>query len=537
MTNQPIILEEPLLFVALNYVNKQLASPNGTGADRETLQLQRASLMQWIRWMNDNYYDVPITPVEEQAYYEPSAALEHFWIGYFYEKTHVPFNIVKQYNFEAFDPEAFRQACRTLLERHEILRTVAVFPDASGKVKQKILPALEVAAVIREVDARGEEEKEKIASQHFTQASNFIFDYAQGPLFYFTLLRFGAQHYRVIFNISHAIFDEWSVGVFEQEFMAFYQRYATGAGPVPGAVPIQFKDYCAWERKLQRGTIGEKFRQYWFSQNRHKYPAQNLTTYFRNAPLADFSYRESLKRRIAPYLKSTDEKTLGRFYGVVAKAERTTAKSFSFAVVGNTYGKVIELVKKMSCSTYYVLLAALAVTLSKITGAREVVFGANAALRDREEVKELIGFLVNTILIRVNVDGKKSLSNLVTDVIVSAALASFHKQYTMSKLLDDQDIPFNAVNTVFLNMSLRNTGTVLTAAAGKHWDREGLGYFDLDLHITACQNGLECWCNYNAAEYAKDQITLLFDRFIQVLDACAGNPDGAIDRLIAGLHD
>ncbi len=537
MKNQAIILEEPLLLVALNYVDEQLAARDGTGADRETLQGQRDCLVQWITWMRDNYYDEPITPVEEQEYYEPSAALKHFWIGYFYEKTHVPFNIVRQYDFEAFNPEAFRQACRSLLERHEILRTVAVFPDASGSVKQKILPAIALASVIREVDVRGEGEKEKTAAHHFAQASNFIFDYAQGPLFYFTLLRFGAQQYRVIFNISHAIFDEWSVGIFEEEFMAFYQRYCTGAGAVPDDVIIQFKDYCAWEQKLQKGTIGEKFRQYWFSQSLHKYPAQNLTTYFNNAPLTDFSYRESLKRRIAPYLKSTDEKTLRLFYGVVAKAERTPAKSFSFALVGDTYGKINELVKKMSCNVYYILLAALAVTLHKITGAREVVFGANVALRDREEVKELIGFLVNTILIRINVDGKKSLNNLITDVIIRTALASFHKQYTMSKLLDDQDIPFNAVNTVFLNMSLGSSSMVQAGAAGKHWDRQVLGYFDLDLHITACRNGLEWWCNYNVAQYTEDQITRLFNRFIQVLDACTGNPDVAIDDLVDDLHD
>lgn len=532
MKNRDIILEESLMDVALYYVNEQLAAQNGADVNSKTLQLQRSHLLQWIRWMRDNYYNVPLMPVEEQEYYEPSAALKHFWIEYFYENTHVPFNIVKHYDFEDFNPQAFRLACRSLLERHEILRTVAVFPVASGRVKQKVLPAIEVASVVTEVDVREEGEKEKIAAQHFERASKFIFDYGQGPLFYFTLLRYGARSYRVIFNISHTIFDEWSVRAFEEEFTTFYQWYCTGTGAVLGNPTIQFKDYCAWERKLLKGTVGEKFRQYWHWQNPHKYPAHNLTTYFSNAPLTDFSYRESLKRRIAPYLKSTDEKTLQLFYGVVAKAERTPAKSFSFAVVGDTYGKINELVKKMSCSAYYVVLAALAVTMYKITGVREVIFGANVALRDREEVEGLIGFLVNTILIRINVDGKNNLGHLVTDVIIRAALASFHKQYTMSKLLDDQDIPFNAVNTVLFNMSLESSGTVLADAARKHWDREVLGYFDLDLHITTRRNGLECWCNYNAAKYAEDQITLLFDHFIQVLEACTGNPDVVIDDLV-----
>lgn len=536
LKNRAIILEESLMDVALNYVDERLAARDGTGANAETLQLQRSCLVQWTKWMRDNYYNVPIMPVEEQEYYEPSAALQHFWIGYFYENTHVPFNIVKQYDFEDFNPQAFRLACRSLLERHEILRTVAVFPDASGRVKQKVLPAIEVASVITEVDAGGEGEKDKTAARHVERAGKFIFDYGQGPLFYFTLLRYGTRSCRVLFNVSHAIADEWSVRVFEEEFMTFYQWNCMGTGAVPGSPTIQFKDYCAWERKLQKGTVGEQFRQYWHWQNPHKYPAHNLTTHFSNAPLTDFSYRESLRRRIAPYLKSTDEKTLQLFYGIVAKAERTPSKSFSFAVAGDAYAGINALVERMSCNAYYVVLAALAATVYKITGAREVVFGANVALRDREGVDKLIGFLVNTILIRINVDEKNSFGYLVTDVIIRAALASFHKQYTMSKLLNDQDIPFHAVNTVFLNVSLESSGTVQSNAAGKHWDKEVLGYFDLDLHIAFRRNGLECWCNYNTAQYAEDQITLLFDHFIQVLNACTSHPDVVIDDLIGGVH-
>jgi hypothetical protein len=73
--------------------------------------------------------------------YEPSAALRHSRIGFWFENTHVPFNAVTNYAFEDPDPDAFRRTCDVLTARHEILRTVAVFNGASGTVKQRVLPA------------------------------------------------------------------------------------------------------------------------------------------------------------------------------------------------------------------------------------------------------------------------------------------------------------------------------------------------------------------------------------------------------------
>lgn len=542
MTNSPAAGQEPeMLFEKLQleneleYVREQLLQINaGTaapGEQREILEAQQSRLLKWSAWLSDHFYRVPITPIGKQEHYDPSAALRHFWIGFCYEKTHVPFNMVTTYSLEEFNPEAFGRTCEEMTRRHEILRTVALFYEHSQTVKQKVLPLPVAGPAVTLMDISGESDKDEILKRHDDAARKYIFNYAQGPLFYFAVFKYDASQYKVLFNISHAIFDGWSKEVFEEEFAAIYLAYCQQRPHGLQDLSVQYKEYCAWEINYQRTDLAGGYAEYWYSQSSDRYPAGNLVTHFSNEPLADFSYRRSLRQRIAPYLKDTSDNTLDAFYGVVAKAERTQAVSYRFPVAGDTFTRLNAFCAERSVSPYHVIVAVLNVLLYKTNGVRDIVLGASAAIRDRKEIQKLIGFFVNTVLIRNCVTEEKTFSNLVTNVVISTALAAFYKSYTMSKVLDELDIPFNAVNTLFLNVMPSSVESALTDLSRRHYDTRVPGYFSIDVTVKRYDDGFEFWCNYDFTIYSKEDITGLFNGFEHILEVCLRHPHLTVDAI------
>lgn len=535
-----MMIEKLQINNALRLIEDQLAGLNKKeGADNlkhTALTSQKENLLQWIAWMTANNEEAPITAHPEKECYEPSAALRHFWIGYFYEKTHVPFNIITYYSIPGCNLEIFRKTCETIVERHQILRTVPLFNADTPSLKQKILPRADLSQHLTITDIRDADNKDNVLDQHLQLARAHIFEYGETPSFQFKVLQYQGDDCFIIFNISHAIFDGFSQNIFTEEFKAIYNAYKQGTSPKLEALPVQFKDFCEWEAALHRKALSSIFEKYWFSQNTDRFPMRNLSTHFSGTALKDFSYRASLKERIKPYLKDNEEKTISAFYGVVAKAERTPAMSYRFTLDSNTFARCNAFCRKQQTTIYPLVLAVLNLLIYKRTGIDDIVIGANIAIRDRVELQKLLGFFVNTILIRNQVDEKKQFNGLFTDVILNISLASFFKYYTMSKLLDDMDIPFNSINTLFINMLPIQSGAVLTDFTSRHYNNNTLGYFDIDLHVQRYANGIEFSCNYNHSIYSSADITSLFDEFIVLLQLCLNHPELPVAQLLLSLQ-
>jgi non-ribosomal peptide synthetase component F len=171
------------------------------------------------------------------------------------------------------------------------------------------------------------------------------------------------------------------------------------------------------------------------------------------------------------------------------------------------------------------------VLIYKTTSLKSVVFGVNTATRDRAEFQTIMGFFVNTILVRNSLDGNMSFDSLLTDIIINGSIASSFKYYTLAKLLDDLDIPFNAINTIFLNVQPTTPTAALTDLSSRHSDKTMLGIFDIDLHIRICNNGIEIVCHYDTSIYQAEVIERLWDGFMDLLQKCTTNPLLPIDEI------
>lgn len=497
------------------------------------LKAQQEDLIRWCGWLTANDIDLPVVPAGEQDLYEPSAALRHFWIGFLYEKSHVPFNVVMNYYLEDLDIDMFKMACRRIIEKHEVFRTVGIFNEYERTVKQKILAECELDAVVSVIDIStcDKIQQQVLIDKYIDKARNHIFLYQQLPSFYFELLKCGERQYYIIFNISHAFFDGFSRDIFEEDFQMTYEACVQGRATEIDKTVIRFRDFCLWEQTYQSQDLRTLFSEYWFSQNSSRFPQENLSTYCSRSVMTDDSYRTALKRRIKAYLKNTSDETIEAFYGIVAKAERSSAKSYRFVLSGEIFSRLNVLCGQRLITIYPIIITVLNILIYKKTRINDVIIGANIAIRDRAAFRRLIGFMVNTILIRNRVEGGSRFDDLLTSVIINSSLASFFKPYTMSKLLDDMDIPFNAVNTVFLNMLPVRQSDLLSEFDSSHKEETIPGYFDIDLHVQQYSNGIEFICNYNFSIYSKEDIVLLFDQFRRLFEDCLLYPEIKIDEI------
>ena len=282
----------------------------------------------------------------------------------------------------ALDLDRLDAALTAIVARHEALRTV--FEHHDGKVWQRVGPASPVRTALSVV--ADQEEAARLATAEAGRPA----DMTTGPLLRSTCFRISAEEHLWLLSVHHSAFDDWSLAVFWRELAALY----TGR---PLAEPAtQFADYSAWQEGWLRGSEAEQQRAYWRAQLAGDLPVA------------------------VPALRD-------------AGARRQSTVGFAIEVPSDAIDpKTVESVAR-ECGTTVaaVLLAAQFTVLRRTTGVAEAAIGVPAACRNRPGTEDLIGYLVNTVALRMRFPEGMRFRDLIarTDEAMVAALTN-------------QDLPF-----------------------------------------------------------------------------------------------
>ncbi|MGO4292378.1 amino acid adenylation domain-containing protein, partial [Chitinophaga sp. RAB17] len=291
----------------------------------------------------------------------------------------------------SLDKVALEYALRTIVNRHEILRTVIVEEDgkASQYVMDKDLWRLDVVSC---------PDNEPISPAFIKSLIDLPFDLAHDHMLRAHLVVKGPKEHLLVVVMHHIASDGWSVGITVKELAELYAAYAEGRTPDLPELDIQYADYAIWQRKYISGDISDKQLAYW------KEKMQGVATL--QLPL-DF---------VRPAVPSTH----GASYNIAISRELTAAL------------KVLSL--QQDVTLYMTLLAAFNVLLYHYSGQEDICVGSPTAGRTMQEVETLIGFFVNTLALRNNLSGNPSFTALLQNV-----------KQTMMGAYDHQDLPFEKV--------------------------------------------------------------------------------------------
>ena len=332
---------------------------------------------------------LPLVPAPRGEHLPASHAQQRLWLVAQLEPDSSAYHMVGAFALEGeLERGALLAALELIVERHEALRTR--FYEHAGQLCQRIDPPGPLA--FEERDLCGEPEQVQVlADAHAARA----FDLAQGPLLRVQLLRLDEQRWRLQIVCHHIVSDGWSIGVFVEELGRAYAALRQGQAPQLAELPIQYADYAQWQRAWLEAGERERQLGYW---------------------------RERLGQ---------EQPVLALPYKLDASGQRHAARQ-AVAVPPALAERLRQLAQREGATLFMLLLAAFQLLLARYSDQRDIRVGVPVANRQRAETAPLVGFFVNTQVLRVEFDAGMSFRQLLADVRRHALDAQ-----------DQQDLPFD----------------------------------------------------------------------------------------------
>ncbi|POH42377.1 non-ribosomal peptide synthetase [Pseudomonas fluorescens] len=394
------------------------------------------------------------------------------------------------------DLAALQRSFDSLLARHESLRT-HIRQDHDGAV-QVIEPPMSLP--ITQADA---DEAQLNARVQALIAQPF--DLQEGPLLRVTLLRLAADEHVLVLVQHHIVSDGWSMQLVVEELVQLYAGYSQGQDVQLPALPIQYADYAVWQRSWM--DAGEKQRQlaYWRELLGGEQSVLELP--FDHQRPAVQSHRGA---RLA--FELTPELTQG----------------------------LKALAQQQGVTLFMLLLASFQTLLHRYSGQEEIRVGVPIANRNRSETERLIGFFVNTQVLKADVHGQMSVEQLLQHVRQRALQAQAHQDLPFEQLVEalqpERSLSHNPLFQVMFNHQT-DVGQAQVQhqlpglrVEGLDWDSK-TAHFDLDLDIQESTEGIWATLGYAQDLFEASTVQRMARHWQNLLQGMVANPRQQLSQL------
>lgn len=337
-----------------------------------------------------------ITPVGRETPIPLSFSQERVWFMHYLDPGNTSYHFQATLHFKGdLQVQAVELALNEIVRRHEIFRTTV--QEIDGQPMQNIhafAPFDLTLLDIRDLPAEQREEHFQGLVQH---ESRRLFDLTRLPLVRWSLVRLDDQDYRLIHVEHHLVHDGWSLNVFLREFISLYQTFVAGESSRLPEPAIQFADFVAWHRQWMQGDVQEQQLRYW------KQKLQGASTFLK---LPTDYPRPSVQR----------------FKGAAVRLE----------LPGQLYTDLREVGNREGVTLYTVMLAAFCLVMACYSNQDDFCIGSAIANRRWKETEGLLGMLVNNIILRIQLDGAFTWSDLLR-----------HLHTLTMEAYENQDVPFD----------------------------------------------------------------------------------------------
>ena len=406
----------------------------------------------------------------------------------------VPFHV-------AVNAAVLERSINEIVDRHETLRTV--FDAVHGEPMQIVRPALTLPLVVVDLRALSKDEQTAETTRLTTEMAQRPFDLARGPLVRVALLQRGIQDHVFVLVMHHIVSDGWSLGIFWRELIAVYNAfYINRASPLP-ELPIQYADFAVWQRERLQGERLDELAAYWRRQL-DGLPTLQLPTDRPRPPV--LSYRGAFQELALPRVLTGALKALSQREGV---------------------------------TLFMTLFAAFAVLLQRYCGQDDIVVGLPAASRDRTELEGLIGFFINSLVMRVDLSGDPGFRTLLARVRETALDAFAHQELPFEKLVEElqpaRDLSRNPLFQVsfqlFSASDKRAEEGVEAEATPALAVSRGSAIFDLAVNLWEGAEEIGGHLEYSTDLFDASTVARLAEHFKTLLKSVSINPDARLSDL------
>ncbi|MDY7096363.1 MAG: amino acid adenylation domain-containing protein, partial [Acidobacteriota bacterium] len=319
------------------------------------------------------------------------------------------FNICRAFSLGgALEPRALARALGALLRRHRVLCTAFVEAQEGARQESRPVPAASELLPVVDLSALPEAVAEQLCDGHLQTLATRPFDLSRPPLLRTLLLRLGPWDHRWGLAVHHLVFDGWSLAILQKELGTLYagELNASRLSSSKSADPeLEYADYAVWERRRLEEEPPTADLEFWRRRLEGLTPLELPAD--RPRPPVRTLAAEQLPVRLSPALRQALE-ARGRAAGT---------------------------------SLFMMLAAGWAAVLSRWSGQRDLAVGVPVAGRDRKEVEGLIGFFVNTVVLRYQLSatpgGDPSLNQLLEAAKKHTLEAMSHARVPFARVVQE----------------------------------------------------------------------------------------------------
>ncbi|WP_285914017.1 non-ribosomal peptide synthetase [Actinomadura opuntiae] len=469
-----------------------------------TAIFDRPTVAGLVTRLSDGRTRPPLVPMERPERVPLSYAQQRLWFIHKLEGPSATYNIPFAARLSGeVDRSVLEAAVTDVIVRHESLRTL-FREDASGVGHQEVLPPERVSFELpeTEVDAAGRDDAVTAVVRH-------CFDLATEIPVHGRLLRIheddGEPAALLVMVVHHIAGDGASMSSFARDLAVAAEARAAGRAPDWAPLPVQYADYALWQREL----LGEE-------SDPSSLVARQLAY-----------WRDELADVVQPMALPVD-----RQRPAVASLR---GGMVDFELRPELVAAIEELAGGRGMTASMVLQAAFAVLLSRMGAGEDVVIGSPIAGRTDEALADLIGFFVNTWVLRADLSGGPSFGAVLDRVRAKALAAYEHQDVPFERLVEllnpDRSRAYHPLFQVMF--VLQDAGWVHPAAAESGWELEQAvtrtAKFDLTMTMNEVRSASGDRTLAGHLEYAVDLFDRetaeeLAERFVRVLEQAVADP-------------
>ncbi|HSL83851.1 MAG TPA: condensation domain-containing protein, partial [Thermoanaerobaculia bacterium] len=383
----------------------------GLGVELATRAVFEGRTLEAVARAVEDASEPPLPPIERVARDEPlplTFPQERIWFVLELAPGSVAYNSQVTVRFEGpLSAPVLQRALSEVVRRHEAFRSRYFAVD--GRPYQEPVPPPPVPLPL--IDLRGlpaHRREEAVAGVVLQEGRRPFVVGGEGarPLLVRWRLILEEQGVASLQQVEHHFaHDGWAFAVVLSEIRALYEAFAEGRPPsLPE--PVQIGDAAVWQRRLMAGDRLREHLEYWTRRLQGAPPVLELPADRPRPPVP--SYRGDVVRVELPLPLARGVRELARSRGV---------------------------------TLFAVLLAGFEALLSRYTGEDDLVVGSGNANRRTEEAEGVVGMLVNTLALRVDLGGEPSFAELLARVTEVLLGSQAYQDMPLDRLIDALGLP------------------------------------------------------------------------------------------------
>ena len=397
------------------------------------------------------------------------------------------------------DAQVLEASLTEVVRRHEALRTV--FQSRDGAPAQLVREPAPVPLPLVDLGALSSAEQQEQLQRLVGENASSPFDLSTGPLYRWTLARLAEREHVLLLAFHHIIFDAWSGGVFSRELSVIYRALLSGSAAPLADPHLQYADFAHWQRCRLDAGDRDRHLHYWKEQLSGELPTLELPT---DRP------------------RPTQQAASGASCTLLVDADLAER----LRRVGRSDGATLSMT----------LLAAFEVLLHRLSGQDDLLVGAPVAGRERKETEDMIGFFVNTVVLRSRYTPGSSFRDFLGGARETLLGAYTHQDMPFEELVgaldSERDLSRTPLFQVFfnhLNLDVRLFDFPNVDAA-PYGETVRKSKFDLTLYAQETNDGVSLRFVYNPSIYDADRMSAMLDQYHSLLEQVSRDPLKPVDR-------